>query len=153
VNVSNLDPNLVAGLVTLVTTLAGWLYSKARGEKARDVSDLLDEVITGELEDALHDLDTLDAIEQRLTESASALLRRLHLDPKKYAGPIRVAVQWGLAEAQRKLAARRRNQDAVKSMPAQLDELTKATAGVLEAFKPKSLGLDIVPVGDVEIIK
>jgi hypothetical protein len=87
-NLSNLDPNLVTGLVTLLGTLAAWGYHKARGTKQRDLTELLDDAITAEVEDALDDGETLDTIEDRLTQAGMALAKKLGL--KVGEGTLRV---------------------------------------------------------------
>jgi hypothetical protein len=132
-NASNLDPNLVAGLVTLVTTLAGFLYHKARGTQQRDLSDLLDEAITEEVHDALEDGETLATIEGRLTGAASKLTKLLGLKLPPYT--VNIAVQYGVSEFRKLVRAREANQKAAKEIPGQIDDLAKAAQGVKDAFK------------------
>jgi hypothetical protein len=148
-NLSTLDPNLVAGLVTVVGGLVTWLYRKATGEKQRSIVELLDEAITHEVGDALDDGETLDTIEARLTKAALALGRRIGIKvPKQTVG---VAVQWGVFKFRQLVKEREANQRAAKELPTQAEKLGDAAAGVIEAFTPKG----DVPTLDVtvEVVK
>jgi hypothetical protein len=133
-NLSNLDPNLVTGLVTLLGTLAAWGYHKARGTKQRDLTELLDDAITAEVEDALDDGETLDTIEDRLTQAGMALAKKLGL--KVGEGTLRVAVQWGVVEFRKAVKKRAGSQAAAKAIPKQLDDLAAAADKVNDAFTP-----------------
>jgi hypothetical protein len=132
---SKIDPNLIAGVVSLLGTLAAWVYGKARGSKQRDLSELLDETITAEVEDALEDGETLDTIEDRLTQAAHALAKKL--GPKVGEQTLRLAVTWGVIEFRKLVKKRADNQAAVKRIPGQLDDLADKAKAVEDAFVPK----------------
>lgn len=134
-SLDKIDPNLIAGVVSLLGTLAAWVYGKARGSKQRDLSDLLDETITAEIEDALEDGETLDTIEDRLTQAAHALAKKLGL--KIGEQTLRLAVQWGVVEFRKLIKKRADNQAAAKRIPAQLDDLAEKAKAVEDAFTPK----------------
>jgi hypothetical protein len=132
VNLSDLDPNLVTGALSLVVGLAGWLWSKARGERTRDLSELLQEHLIVALDDALDDLDTSAAIELRLRAVAGDVVRGLGFDPTKHEQTIRVAVQRVLVEANKRLTLKRRNLEAAKKLPAQAGELAAAAQRIAD---------------------
>lgn len=137
---SDIDPNLVVGAVSLVGMFVGWLWDKARGERTRDLSELLDEHLTAALDRALDDLDTSAAIERRLTEEALKLVRAIGADPKKHEHTVTIAVQWAMVEANKRLSLRHRNQEAAKMIPGQVDELAAAAERI--AAKLRSLPPD-----------
>ncbi len=131
-NLSNLDPNLVAGIFTLLGTLGGWLYNKARGKKTQDLTELLDEAITAEVLDAVEDGETLDTIEDRLTNTALLLSKKLGV--KLSASVARIAVQYGVVEFRQAVKKREAAQKAVAQMQTQLDKLATEAAKVGAAF-------------------
>jgi len=136
-NLSNIDPNLIAGAATLLGTLVTWLVGKARGEKQRDLSELLDEAITAELEDALEDGETLDTIEDRLTGAALKLAGKLGL--KIPENTVRLAVQWGVVEFRKRLKVRLANQKAARELPGKADDIraqAEAIAAKLATLSP-----------------
>jgi hypothetical protein len=132
-DLSKIDPNLVAGIGTLLGTLVTWLVGKARGQQQRDLGELLDEAITAEVLDALEDNETVATIENRLTDAALKLGGKLGL---KIPEPtVRFAVQWGVVEFRKKLKEREANQKAARELPAKLDDLATQAAKVVEAFR------------------
>jgi hypothetical protein len=156
-NLSDLDPNLLAGIVTLLGTLATWAYGKARGTKQADLSDLLDEAITAEVYDALNDGETVDTIEDRLAGVAMKLGAKVGLKVPKATA--RLAVQYGVFEFKKLVKARelkqqlkQQNANAVERLPGQVADMAKAAQGVLDAFTPKGT-IPKLQAGDVEIIK
>lgn len=75
---SKLDPNTIAGLLTVIGSLATWLYHKARGEKA----DSFDDTIRGLGKQAVHELLSDPKVSAALsptdlTARASIMLRML----------------------------------------------------------------------------
>jgi hypothetical protein len=120
-DISKVDPNLIAGAVTLITTLFGYLWHKGRGEKTLDLSDLVDEAITHEVDDALDDGETLDTIEDRLTGAVGKLGLKLRV--KLPENTVRLAVQWGVQAFRKRVKERKANQDAIKAIPSQLGEV------------------------------
>ena len=128
-SLANVDPNLIAGAVTVLTTLFGYLWHKGKGEKTADLSELLDEAITHEVSDALDDGETVATIEKRLTGAALALAHKLGV--KLPTQTVAVAVQWGVVEFRKRVKAREANQKAAKELPGKLDDLAKR-AGFVE---------------------
>jgi hypothetical protein len=146
---SEIQQTLVGLGVTVITTFAGWLWAKVRGEKKRDLRELLDEEITEEVIDALDSNTTAATIETRLREAAQSLGKRLGL---KIPGPmVQIAIAWGMVEFKQKLRARKANQGAVQAIPGQLADAVTGIEAVQAAFTPKG----IIPAlrADVEVIK
>ncbi len=131
-DISKVSPDLVIGIVSVLGALGGWLWRKARGEKQRDLSDLLDEVITHEVDEALDDGATVYQIRERLEAAAQKLCVRVlgRKMPQKY---IALAVEWGVQEFKKRVRLRAAAQDAKKAF----DRMPQAMSGVIEAFTPK----------------
>lgn len=140
-----LNPDLTASLIVLLTAIGGWLWRKAKGEKQQDFRELLDETITAEVVDALEDDTTAAALRGRLEGAASALDKKLGVTLPK--AMVTLAVTWGETEFRRMMQERK----AQQAIPGQLKDLAVKAEKVLEAFTPKGdmPKLDI----DVEIIK
>lgn len=136
----------MAGLgLTVITTLAGWLWAKVRGQKRRDLTELLDETITEEVEDALDDNMTAAEIEGRLEEAARRLAKRLGVTlPRPMAN---IAIAYGMTEFKKKVRARRANQGAVQTIPGQLAEVSSLADAVTEVFTAKS----VIPKLEMEV--
>jgi hypothetical protein len=114
VDISKLDPNLVAGIVTLLGTLVTYVVGKARGTKQADVSELLDEAITHEVNDALESNQTAATIESYLTHAALELGMKLKMKIPEPA--VRLAVQWGVVAFKKALHEREVLQKASKDL-------------------------------------
>jgi hypothetical protein len=132
-DISKVDPNLIAGAVTLITTLFGYLWHKGRGEKTLDLSDLIDEAVTHEVEDALDDGETLDTIEDRLTGAVGKLALKLGL--KVPPNTLRLAVQWGVQAFRKRVKERKANQDAAKAIPIQLGDVVVKGNRIVEKLE------------------
>jgi hypothetical protein len=149
-NISNLDPNLVAGIVTLLTAAAGFVWRKATGEKTRDLGELLDDAISAELEDAITDGETVATIENRLTKAGLDLAAKLGLKLSPYT--LRIAVQWGIVEFRKRLQQRNREKAAADKVASQealmVDAATKVPAAFAQPASPTVPKLEI----DVEIV-
>ncbi len=131
----DLDPNLVAGLVTLIGAFGTWLWRKARGEKQLDLSELLDEAITAEVVDAIDDRDTLESIHGRLERAAAKLGTKLGV--KLPSGIVRLAIAWGEVEFRKLAKAREAQQVAARELPAKLEAMAEAAEKVAGAFEAK----------------
>jgi hypothetical protein len=132
---ANINPELLALIITGLGTGLGWMWKKARGEKTRDLSELLDDAITAEVEDALEDGETVAAIENRLTKAGLKLAASLGL--KLPPQTVRIAVQWGVVEFRKALQARARVKAAAEKLASQEALLVDAATKTVAAFTAK----------------
>ncbi len=133
---ANINPELLALIITALGAGLGWMWKKARGEKTRDLSDLLDDAITAEVEDALEDGETLSTIEGRLTTAGLRLAAGLGL--KLPPQTVRTAVQWGVVEFRKALQARNREKAAADKLASDAALLVDATVKTRAMFDPPS---------------
>lgn len=140
-----LNPNLVFGAITVVGSLVSWLVAKARGESSRGLQELLDERLTAALDDILDDTDDIVVIENSLVMVANRTALALGLDPKGKQSTIRVAVQWALTEASKRITIRRRNQEAQAALAKQVRTIAIKADEVVAAFEPKPEAERTVP--------
>lgn len=147
-------PDINPTVLTVLGTGLVWLWRKARGEKVQSLSELLDEHITDEVQDALDDNVTLQCIEARLYNAAMRL--GSGLGKKLPKAVVAQGVQWGVSEFRRLVKVRDtklKNEKAARDLPAQIDELVENTANLEAAFTPGPGGTVPKLEIDVELIK
>jgi hypothetical protein len=115
-DISKVDPNVLAIIATGVGTLFTWLVGRARGTKQANVTELLDAAITEEVNDALESSQTAGTIESYLTHAALEL--GIKLGAKIPEPAVRFAVQWGIVAFKQKLRERELQQKTNKQTDA-----------------------------------
>lgn len=71
-NLSNLDPNLVLSLATLVGTGIAWIVHKVRGDKVASARDILDSLVTQALNAPGVNLDNIKSRVEKAARDALA---------------------------------------------------------------------------------
>jgi hypothetical protein len=151
-DLSKIDPNLIAGIVTLLGTLATYALGRARGTKQRDLTELVDEAVTAEVVDALEDGETSATIERRLTTAVMALGGKLGV--KLPPATVNVAVQWGVMKFRQEMKQREANQLAAQELPENREALiaqARRIADKLAALSPAGAIDTITPAKEAGV--
>lgn len=149
---SKLDPNLVAVLFTAITTVGGWLYRKAKGEKQEDITGALWHALEGKvIAIAEANIDTTaSAIRARLITAANEALERMGIKPNKLTDAIMLKlVERGVTEVRKRIEARK----AALRLEAGILSTASQAAAVSDAFTPPA-NPTVPPLGlNIEIVK
>lgn len=145
-NLSNLDPNLVAGVFSLLGTLGAWAWAKATGKKRASLTDLVQDIVLHEALDAVESGETLDRIENRLTAAAQYAAKKLGYKLK--LNTTQLIVQKAIVEFRKRLR-QKQTQEAAKLITAGLGELAAAAERVKRATRPKPPTSRTVPPLDL----
>ncbi len=131
---SKLDPNLVAVLITAVTTVGGWLYRKAKGEKQEDITDALWHALEGKvIAIAESNVESGAAlIRERLTKAAYEALERMGMKKSPLVDAIVAKlVERGVTEVRKRIAALKNART--------LDAMLASAAAVRDALTPPAV--------------
>jgi hypothetical protein len=104
-DITNINGELLGLVFSVICVLITWAWHKARGEKQRSLAVLIEQVIAVEIEDALTDGETLDAIEERLSRVLLKLAEAIGKKIPKYTA--KLMVQAGVMKFRQALRARR----------------------------------------------
>lgn len=153
---SQLDPNLVLGLFTIVTTLGGWLYAKVKGQKQQSLGDTVWEILQGVAIKLAESDQSIDVIRTKLTAAAYEGLKRMGIKPTPLVDlAISMAVEKGVTEV-RKLVLERKTREAELALAnAKLQTavaaLTTQAGAVLDAFKPTGTIPSLTSGGEISV--
>lgn len=126
-DLSKLDPNLLLGVITLLGSLAGWAWKRARGEKTASITEVLTAAIKQEAARLLRGEEPLEKARDAMRWAATAALERIGVTPSKAVDLlVNVAIEKGLAELAERLHVLERG---VAALPG-------AFQGVVDAFTP-----------------
>lgn len=150
-----MDPNAVLVVTSLLGAFATWVWRKARGEKVGSGRSIILEALRPEIVEAIdHKLSAI-ATHYKLKEAAWAALERAGFKRSRVLElAVSEAVEIGVAEFREKMRAIA-NEQAAKELPAQLEQLQRATRDIEGAFEAKPPeDRDVPPLGlTVEIVK
>ncbi len=152
---SKLDPNLVAVLITAVTTVGGWLWKKAKGEKQADITDALWDALEGKVIALAESEETASAVRSKLIVAANEALARMGMKQNAITDAIMLKlVERGVTEVRKRILARK-NAEAAAQLPAQIQALIDLAAKLPKSFEPPPEDKRTVPtLGlDIEIVK
>ncbi len=131
---SKLDPNLVAVLFTAITTVGGWLYRKAKGEKQADITDALWDALEGKVIALAESEEVAGVVRDKLTKAAYEALARMGLKKNAVVDTIVAKlVERGVTEVRKRVLARK-NAEAAAQLPAQIQALLELAAKLPKTF-------------------
>lgn len=150
---SKLDPNLVAVLFTVVTTVGGWIYHKAKGDKQESIQDALWHILEGNAMKLAESDTAVEVVRMKLKSAAQEGLERLGLKRNAVTDMIIAKlVERGVTEVRAQIRERK-NAEAAAALPAQLQALLALAEKLPKSFDPPA-NPTVPPLGiDIEIVK
>lgn len=151
--ISKLDPNLIAVLFTVVTTVGGWIYHKAKGDKQEGIGDALWDALEGKVIALAESEEAASVVRSKLLVAANEALQRMGMKPNAITDAIMLKlVERGVTEV-RKRVLDRKNAAAAAQLPAQLQALLDLAAKLPKTFEPPA-NPTVPPLGlDIEIVQ
>ncbi len=146
------DPNAILGTFTLLGALGTWLYAKVRGEKTRDLGELVLDHVLHQVEELLDSAGGENYTPRLyLEEAAYQLTDRMKLKRKAVRPYVDKAVERGMLVFARTIRARR-NQLAAKHLPQQASAIATAANEVLQEMQRAELrGLEQNPFEGITV--
>jgi hypothetical protein len=145
-----IDPNAVIVAVSLLSSVATWLYHKVRGDKHESVSDALGSTIEGVVLKVAESDDDIATIRTKLTIAAEQGLSRLGV--KHSAATdfiIAQLVERGVTEVRKRVLARKQLESAVADLATKAGSVTTtgpatSTVPVIGAGLPGEVQVTVV---------
>ncbi len=143
---TQLDPNVVSTLVTVLISTGAFLYHKVRGDRTDSWGSVIDDIVTNLINETVGTIVTEDQIAGFINKQRDRIEAMIWGVLTKRGIPrnalseslVHAAIEKGTAE----LGTRIRNEIATRKLPDNMKSLADAAQKVLDAFKPPPIVKD-----------